>query len=132
MSQENVEIVFRAYQAFSEGDLTTVLEQFDPEVVSYTAFPLPDPTELRGHEGFLQWVDNWTDSFDEFTMEIETQIDLGDTVVLGARQRATGATSGVPVEQVFWFVHVVRDGMIARIGIHNTKKQALEAAGLSE
>jgi ketosteroid isomerase-like protein len=132
MSQENVEIVLSAYRTFSEGDLTALLQHFDPEVVSYTAFPLPDPTELRGHEGFLQWIDNWTGSFDEFSMEIETQIDAGDTVVVCARQRATGATSGVPVEQVFWFLHVVRGGMIARIGIHKTKEQALEAAGLSE
>jgi hypothetical protein len=38
----------------------------------------------------------------------------------------------VPVERTFWFVHVFSGGRIARIGIHATEEQALEAAGLSE
>jgi ketosteroid isomerase-like protein len=131
MSEENVETVLRAYAAFSDGDLTTVLQQFDPEVVSYTAAPL-DPAEYRGHEGFLQWCDNWLSAFDEFTNEIESHVDTGEAVVLRVRQRATGATSGVPVERTFWFVHLFSGERIARIGIHENEEQALEAAGLSE
>jgi ketosteroid isomerase-like protein len=131
MSTENVEAVLRAYAAFSEGDLTSVLQHFDPEVVSYTAAPL-DPAEYRGHEGFLEWCDNWLSAFDEFAMEVESHVDTGEAVVLRARQRATGATSGVPVERTFWFVHVFSGGRIARIGIHANEEQALEAVGLSE
>jgi ketosteroid isomerase-like protein len=131
MSQENAETVLRAYAAFSEGDLTTVPQQFDPEVVSYTAAPL-DPVEYRGHEGFLEWCDNWLSASDEFTMEVETHVDTGEAVVLRARQRATGATRGVAVERTLWFVHVFRGGRIARIGIHANEEQALAAVGLSE
>jgi ketosteroid isomerase-like protein len=126
VSQENVDTVLKAYAAFSEGDLTAVLQQFDPEVISYTAAPL-DPAEYRGHEGFLEWCGNWLSAFDEFAMEIESHLDAGGVVVLGVRQRATGHASGVPVERTFWFVHVFRGGRIARIGIHANEKQALEA-----
>jgi ketosteroid isomerase-like protein len=129
MSRENVETVLRTYASFSEGDLTTVLQQLDPEVVSYTAAPL-DPAEYRGHEGFLQWCENWLNAFDEFAMEVESHVEVGDAVVLRVRQRATGAASGVPVEATFWFVHVFIDGRIARVGIHASEEQALEAAGL--
>ncbi len=131
MSRENVETAFRAYASFTEGDLTTTLQQFDPEVVSYTAAPL-DPAEYRGHEGFLRWCENWLDAFDEFAMEVESHVEVGEAVVLRVRQRATGATSGVPVELTFWFLHRFSDGKITRIGIHATEKQAHEAAGLSE
>jgi ketosteroid isomerase-like protein len=131
MSRENVETVLRAYAAFGEGDLTTVLQQFDPEVVSYTAAPL-DPAEYRGHEGFLEWCGNWLSAFDEFTMEVESHVDAGEAVVLRARQRATGQASGVPVERTFWFVHAFSSGRIARIGIHATEEQALQAAGLGD
>jgi ketosteroid isomerase-like protein len=132
MSEENVEIVRKAYEAFDHGDLTTLLAHFDPEVVSYTASPLPDPMEHVGHEGILQWIDNWTGAFEEFEMEPTEYIDLGDKVIVCALQRATGAASGVPVEQTFWFLQVLRNGTIVRIGIHATEDQALEAAGLSE
>ena len=101
MSQENVETVLKAYASFSKGDLTTVLQQLDPEVVSYTAAPL-DPAEYRGHEGFLQWCENWLDAFDEFENEVEGHVEVGEAVVLRVRQRATGAASGVPVERTFW------------------------------
>jgi ketosteroid isomerase-like protein len=131
MSKENVEVVLRAWAAFSEGDLTKVLQQFDPEVVSYTAPPL-DPAEYRGHEGFLKWCENWLSAFDDFTNEVESHFETGEAVVLRVRQRATGATSGVPVERIFWFVHQFGGGRIDRIGIHANEEQALEAVGLSE
>jgi uncharacterized protein len=132
MSQENVEIVRTAYNAFARGDMPTVLEQLDPTVVSYTAAPLPDPEEHRGHEGFLQWVQNWTGAFDQFSMDAEQYTEVGENVVVRARQRATGASSGTPVEQTFWLLHILRNGRISGIGIHATENQALEAAGLRE
>jgi ketosteroid isomerase-like protein len=132
MLQENVEIVRTAYDAFARGDMPTVLGQLDPTVVSYTASPLPDPGEYRGHEGFLRWVENWTAAFDQFAMDAEEYTDVGQNVVVRARQRATGASSGTPVEQTFWLLHVFRNGRISRIGIHATEDQALEAAGLRE
>jgi len=131
MSQENVEVVRRAYEAFALGDLKTVLDQLDATVVSYTASPLPDPEEHLGHDGFLQWVENWTGAFDELAMEVEEYIDSGDQVIVRALQRATGAASGAPVEQTFWFLHSFREGKILRIGVHASQDQALEAAGLS-
>jgi ketosteroid isomerase-like protein len=131
MSEENVATVRRAYAAFSVGDLTSVLRQFDPDVISYTAAPL-DPAEYRGHEGFLEWCENWLSAFDRFDMEVESHVEVGEAVVLRVRQRATGASSGVPVERTFWFAHRFRGDKIIRIGIHASEEQALEAAGLRE
>ena len=99
MSQENVEVVLGAYEAFAQGDLTAVLARFDPTVVSYTAPPLPDPVEHQGHDGFLEWVENWTGAFDEFVIDVKDHIDAGEEVVVRVVQRATGVASGVPVEQ---------------------------------
>jgi ketosteroid isomerase-like protein len=132
MSRENVEVVLSAYEAFAQGDLTAVLAQFDPAVVSYTAPPLPDPVEHQGYGGFLEWVENWTGAFEEFSIDVKDHIDAGEEVVVRVVQRATGVASGVPVEQTFWLVHVLRDGKITRIGIHASEGQALEAAGLRE
>lgn len=132
MSEENIEVVRRAYEAFALGDLKTVLDQLDPAVVSYTGSPLPDPEEHHGHDGFLKWVENWTGVFDEFAMEVEEYVDSGDHVIVRVLQRATGAVSGAPVEQVFWFLHSFKERKILRIGIHASHGQALEAARLSD
>ncbi len=66
--------------------------------------------EHLGHDGFLQWVENWTGAFDEFAMEVEEYIGLGDQIIVRVRQRATGAASGAPVEQTFWILHSFRKG----------------------
>ncbi|MGH2952004.1 MAG: nuclear transport factor 2 family protein [Solirubrobacterales bacterium] len=129
MSQENVEIVRRTYEAFSRGDLTAMFEYLDHEVVSYTAPPLPDPAEHHGYEGVLTWIGNWTEGFDDFSIDMDELIDAGDHVIAATRQRGTGAGSGVPVEQRFWFLQALRDNKIVRIGVHGTKAQAFEAAG---
>ena len=127
-----MEVVRRAYEAFAEGDLAAVLSEFAPDVVSYTAAPLPDPAEYHGHEGLLQWMGNWTEEFDEFAMEVEEYTDAGDDVVVQAYQRVTGAGSGVPAGRRFWFLHTVREDKITRIGVYATEAEALEAVGLSE
>jgi ketosteroid isomerase-like protein len=132
MSQENVEIVRRGHEAFERGDLTTALELFDPDVVCYTAAPLPDPGEYHGTEGFLQWFARWTEGFEDYVQHAEEYVEAGDHVIARVHQRATGAQSGVPVEDDFWFLHTLRKGKIVRIGVHVSEGQALGAVGLSE
>jgi ketosteroid isomerase-like protein len=132
MSQDNVEVVRRGHEAFERGDLTAMLELLDHEVVSYVAAPLPDPGEYHGPEGLLQMFANWTEGFDEYVQRAEEYIEAGDHVIAGVYQRGTGTQSGVPVERRFWFLHTLRKGKLVRVGVHDTKQQALEAAGLSE
>src|SRR5918996_1128171 len=132
MSEENIEIVRRGHEAFQQGELTAMLDLIAPEVVSYTAAPLPDAGEYHGPEGVLRWIATWTEGFDDYVQQAEEYIEVGDHVIVRVYQRATGSRSGVPIEQRVWFLHTVRNGKLVRIGVHGSKHQALEAAGLSE
>jgi ketosteroid isomerase-like protein len=132
MSQENVEIVRRGHEAFERGDVAAMLALVHPELVSYVAPPLADPAEYHGPNGMFQMMANWTEGFDDYVQRAEEYIDAGDHVIVRVHQRATGAQSGVPVERDFWFFHTVRNGKLTRMGVHESKQQALEAAGLSE
>jgi ketosteroid isomerase-like protein len=132
ISQENVEIVRRGHEAFERGDMTAMLVLIDPELVSYVAAPLPDPGEYHGPDGMLQMFANWTEGFDDYVQRAEDYIDAGDHVIARVHQRGTGSHSGAPVERDFWFFHTVREGKLVRIGVHATKQEALEAAGVRE
>jgi ketosteroid isomerase-like protein len=132
MSAENVEIVRCGHEAFERGDLPGLLEVMDPEIVCYTAPPLPDAAEYRGHDGMLQWAANWIEGFADYVQRAESYYDAGDYVIATVYQHGRGEQSGAPVEQHFWFLHEVREGKLVRIGVHVTREQALEAAGLSE
>jgi ketosteroid isomerase-like protein len=132
MSQENVEIVRRGHEAFERGDVTAMLELVDPEIVSYVAVPLVDPGEHHGPDGLLEMFATWTEGFDDYVQKVEEYIEAGDHVIARLFQRGTGTLSGAPVERRFWFLHTLRKGKLVRFGVHESKQQALEAAGLRE
>jgi ketosteroid isomerase-like protein len=88
----------------------------------------PDLGVLRGHAGFLRWIDDW-DAM-EWTLEPEKFIDAGERVVVLARLSARGRASGVSLVRRDGMVWTVRDGMVARLDYFNNPSDALEAAGL--
>ena len=131
MSQENVEIVRRSYEAFASGDLTAVLADADPEVVTYRT--QPDGATFHGPEGFLQATADWVEDFNDFKITPEEFVDATDRhVLVRVHQSAVGAQSGVPIEVDFWFVYTLDAGKITRLDMLATKAEALKAAGLSE
>ena len=130
MSQENVEIIRRTYASFERGDISAVLHDADPDLVTYRADP--EAATWHGPEGFLEALADWTEGFDQFSASAEEFIDAGDRVIVRVHQRARGKGSGVPVEADFWFVHTLSDGKITRLDMFASKGPALEAAGLRE
>jgi ketosteroid isomerase-like protein len=132
MSQENVEIVRRAFEAWSAGDVAAAFAAIDADVVARRLAPMPDPGTWHGHQGLLDVVADWMRTFEEFKMTGEEFIDAGDHVVVRVAQQARGAGSGVPVTATFWFVHWVRDGKMVTFDMYAARSQAFEAASLSE
>ena len=133
MSQENVEFVRRAWEAYEGGDLSAALETFSPDLMTYIAPPIPLAGTYRGPEGFLQVTLDWAEGFDELIATAEEHIDAGgNRVVTRVRHRASGAESGVPVGTDLWYVWTIREGKTVRADVFNDRREALEAAGLQE
>ena len=55
MSDENVELVRRAWEASAAADWPTVLSTLDPDA-EIRDFDVPDSQPTRGHDGFLEWI----------------------------------------------------------------------------
>jgi ketosteroid isomerase-like protein len=132
MSQENVEIVRRASEAFERGDLPAALAALDPNLVVHRAPPLPDARTYHGHAGMAQAFVDWTEGFSDLVITTEEFIDAGDKVITRVRAKGRGASSGVAVDGEFWFVYAVDGAKIRRLDLFNQRGVALEAAGLSE
>jgi ketosteroid isomerase-like protein len=131
VSEENVEIIRRGYEAYTRGDLAAIQEVTDPGVVVYRKDP--DGATFHGWDGFLQAIAEWVEDFDEFTISAREFIDANDDqVVVRVHQTAVGAQSGAPIEAEFWFVHTQRDGKLVRLDMLANKADALAAAGLSD
>ena len=61
MSQENVEIVKAAYEAFARGGLDRYLEHFTDDV-DYRA---DDTGPIHGKDALRAFFQDWVDTFDE-------------------------------------------------------------------
>ena len=134
MSQENVEIVRAAFEAWNAGELQNVLSRFHPELVYHPRADEPDPSPHVGRDAYERLVRGFVDSFSEVTFEVLELIDAGDHVivstVLHVVLRGQGSASGISDSYVFVFKS--RDGLLVEGWEYRTKHEALEALGLSE
>jgi ketosteroid isomerase-like protein len=129
MSQENVELARRGFEHFTRTG-EPQWETIDPEVEVYD-HDILDAGTYRGHEGYLSWLADWGEAWDDFSMQAERWIDAGDKVVFVFQLTARGKGSGVEVKRRDAMVLSIRDGKWARVDYYNNESQALEAAGLS-
>jgi ketosteroid isomerase-like protein len=131
MSEENVEIVRRSYDAYVRGDLESALVAFDPEIEVHD-HDIPESGEYRGLEGLARWQADWESSWESWRWDPEEFIEAGDRVVAVLRVHARGRKSGVDVEREDGAVWTLREGRCVRLDYYGSRAQALEAAGLSE
>ncbi len=138
MSEENVEIVRRVYDAVARRDAENVLALYDPEVeVRFSPGTLADRIgeagSFHGHDGLRAFDRELRQAFEEFETNYEELIDAGERVLSVSRYRATGRRSGIAIDGPPQFgVWTVGDGKVTRVDWFDSRDEALEAAGLSE
>jgi uncharacterized protein len=132
VGQQDIELLRRGYVAFSERDLTFVLEFVHPdiELEVYTERPDIADTVYRGHEGFLRNLAELTEVFDDFQIEPEELTEADGRVFAVVRASGRGKSSGVSIDQRLFHVWTIRDGKAARLEIHSDRARALESAGI--
>ncbi len=132
MSQENVEIVRRAFEAFEREGLDGYLRYLDPEIEWTPTGAWIEAATYRGHEGVRRYLGSIEAEFDDLRVEPVRLIDAGEQVISSVRISGRGKTSGASVELTLISVGRLRDGMAYRIRNYPDMAAALEAAGLSE
>jgi ketosteroid isomerase-like protein len=131
MSEENVEIVRRMYEAYIRGDADRSLEHFHPDVVADFSVRV-DTGISRGREQLAKVVSSWMGAWDQYLEEMNEIRDLGDSILVVSTQRGRGKGSGVELSNQFASLYEVEGGLITRVTMYATRADALEAAGLSQ
>jgi ketosteroid isomerase-like protein len=132
MSQENVEIVRRYYEAYAQGGFDPWMEYWSDDLDHRPAKDgIDDPGPVHGKNAMRKHIRDWIDTFDDFWFEAVELIDAGqDTVVAVERFGGRAKLSGVETDQTSGVVLTIREGKIARCREYATRAEALEAAGL--
>jgi ketosteroid isomerase-like protein len=134
MSQENVELLRSAHDAFNSGDRERFVDLWHPDCEYRPALEGAIEGQggvYRGHEGIRQWWEQFHDEWEDFSTDIEVH-DLGDrTLTLGVL-RARGRMSGVALEAPIAQLTTFRAGKVMTGEDYFDRDAALKAAGLSE
>jgi ketosteroid isomerase-like protein len=132
MSEENVEMVRRAYVALSQGNEDTLRDIAAPEFAVDFSRRLVEPAVLRGRDEALAALGQIREPWDDWPVwEPQELIDADDRVVAFIRTTARGKGSGVEVEAYVWNLWTLRDGKLVQLSYFGDDQAAArEAAGL--
>ena len=136
MSEENVELIRRGFEAFNRGDLEGALALADP-VPEFEFVPhgvlIPDLSSVqRGPDGLRRLWEAFFVDFDDLYADIHELIDAGDQVFSSFTLRGRGKQSGVETSFDGWLVWTVRASRVTRLLGFTDRDPALEAAGLRD
>jgi ketosteroid isomerase-like protein len=136
MSQENVEVVRRLFDAAARRDTDTLLDLYDPYIVwdaSRTERGAITGKVVQGRDALLNWLREWYDPWETLDDILEELIDAGQQRVVSVMvQRGRGRVSGVEVENRLGTVWTIQDGKVIRAVWFRSREDALEAVGLAE
>jgi uncharacterized protein len=128
----NVEIVRRAFDAFSRRDAAALAELIDPdfEWVSPTARVAGRSGPYRGEQGLRDYLADVAGVWQELRSEPEEFREVGDRVVVVGRIYAWGV--GRVIDAPAGWVWRLRDGRIVEGRVYDSRRGALEAVGIRE
>ncbi len=130
MSQENVEVVRRSFEAFNAKDWDGAIELWDSDGEWKPAMAAAVEGKVyRGHAEIRGYYDDLLDSFAEVRTEDPEFRDLGDRVLTLYQLIVRGRDSDVVINQPGAVLHELRDGKIVRAASYLSQEQALRAAG---
>jgi ketosteroid isomerase-like protein len=132
MSEENVEVMRTAMEAFNrrDGDGFDALLAPDAEVVPVRASL--EGTTYRGGDAGTQYCAAVERSWEDLGWEIDELRDRGDAVLALGHIRGQGRDSGVTIDSRAGWIAQFREGRIVRFQTYADRNEALEAAGLSD
>ena len=125
----------QSYAAANRRDYESVLLGWDAASEYRPTRELMPPdldAAFHGHGGMHQLWRYWRDAFEDIRWEPEEILDLGDKVLITAKQTGHGTGSGVAVSQHVFQLFTLRKGLVVRQEDFLDRSAALEAAGLSE
>lgn len=129
--------VVQGYCAGNRRDFAVLLMGVDPEIdyLAVSAGPagvaVPDLVgHQHGHTGYRNAWRAMLEAFEDFTLEPEELLDLGDRVISRIRMRGHGSGSGAPMDQVLFQVLTFQRGRVVKQEDFADLEAALESVGV--
>lgn len=129
MSQENLEVVRAAFDAFNRGDMDGFRDRHHPEAIWRVAEGWPEPGPFVGRDAVMRFVEQLRDTWEADALEPDDFIDAADRIVVRFNWRGVGRGPESNIE--FTGVFTVRNGKIITEEFFWNHAEVLEDMGLS-
>lgn len=127
MSQENMDVVRRSFDAFNARDVDALVGVATPDCEWLPFRAQLEGMVYRGHEGVRQFVTDMDDDWEAFQINPVEFHDRGERVAVLGQVRALGAGSSVNVDSIAGFVFELRRSQIHQLTSYSDPHAALEA-----
>jgi ketosteroid isomerase-like protein len=132
MSQENVEVVRGAIDAYNRRDFEAIRALNHPQVeVDWSASRGLEARIYQGQEDVMRFMQSFLGMFEQVKMEPDRFIESGDSVVVPNSAYLRGR-DGIETVARSTIVFEVRSGRIAHMRLYQETREALDAVGLRE
>ena len=133
MSQENVEVVRQAYDAYNSEGITGILRYLDPEVEWRNPAESPNAGVFIGHQGVLEWQRLADEAFERMHFEPERIDELPDGRTLAVvRFRFRARASDIDADVAFAHLITWSGSIISAVRMFTSETAALDAVRLEE
>ena len=132
MSQDNVAIVRRIFDAWASGDWSIGNEYLDQHAVYVVSSDFPAFGAYFGLDGIRAYWRDFLEQWERLTVEAKRVEAVGDTVLARVVQHGKGRASGIEGDVSYFMLFTFRGKKIVRTEVVMERAEALEAVGLSE
>jgi ketosteroid isomerase-like protein len=129
MSARNVEIVRALIDEWNRGDVEALIERATEDFAWHPV--LVQSVEggvFRGHDGFREFLSDWTSTWESWNLEAEEIRDFGDQVLVLTRVRAKGRGSGLELDQPLAHLFEFRGDLVCRAETFLDRDEAVVTA----
>jgi len=131
MSQENLEIVKAAYDAYNREDWDAAFKDAAPGAELDFSRAIGPWRGVFGLDQIRRVTQEFRETWESARMEPHEFIEAGDLVVVPSTQHLKGR-GGIEVVVSATWVWTIRNGAIERVAMYQEKEDALADLGLSE
>ena len=130
MSQENVEIVRAAVDAWNRGDWDAVLKDAAPSFEFDFSRSISPGRAVYSLDQMRTYFDEFVEPWESLRLEADEFIEAGEHVVMPNTLHAQGR-DGIELHARATWVWTIRDGSVERLCLYQEREEALKAVGLS-
>jgi ketosteroid isomerase-like protein len=127
MAGSDREMVQRAFEAFSRGDIDGVLQLCDPDIV--VRDPQRTGSVFHGPKGVRSFFEEWLENWEEYRTEPVEITEVAEELLVHARQTGKGKLSGIEINQDLFIVFRMRDGRFVEYRLYTAREGALASMG---